>query len=106
MIRIISKLFAFAVVLTTFLPVAPLRAQTPVTYVSNSGLDTNPCTSAKPCASIYAAYLALPVAGGQVTCLNSPGMYGLGADIDFSFGYASGCDGTTAVASGSKSGTQ
>jgi hypothetical protein len=84
MIRIISKLFAFAVVLTTFLPVAPLRAQTPVTYVSNSGLDTNPCTSAKPCASIYAAYLALPVAGGQVTCLNSPGMYGLGADIDFS----------------------
>jgi hypothetical protein len=74
MIRIIAKLFAVAVALTTFLPVAPLFATTPqlVVWISSTGSDTNPCTAALPCATFTTAVGGLPQ-GAQVSCLNSPG---------------------------------
>ena len=88
MIRIIAKLFAFAVALTASLPVGPLFATTPaVVWVSSTGSDSNPCTAAQPCTSLSAA-LSSVIAGGQVNCLNSPGpsaegfMYGFSATLD------------------------
>jgi Right handed beta helix region len=70
MIRIIAKLFAVAVVLIAFLPVAPLHAA-PVVWISSTGKDTNPCTAALPCASFFIAFSAA-ANNGQVSCLNAP----------------------------------
>ena len=70
MIRILAKVFAVAVVLVAFLPVAPLQAAQRVAYISSTGTGTA-CTAALPCANLLAA-LGTLVAGGQISCLNSP----------------------------------
>jgi Periplasmic copper-binding protein (NosD) len=44
------------------------------TFVSSSGVDTNPCTVAQPCATFAAAYVAV-AANGIVVALD-PGKYG------------------------------
>jgi hypothetical protein len=74
MIRIIAKLFAFAVILSAFLNVAPLFATQPqpVTWISSTGSDTNACTAASPCATFDAAQNSL-ISGGQINCIDSPG---------------------------------
>jgi hypothetical protein len=77
MIRIIAKLFAFAVFLTAFLPVAPLFAANVVTWISSTGSDANPCTAALPCATFFQAITEIGAGlNGQINCLNSPGING------------------------------
>jgi len=44
------------------------------TFVSSTGVDTNPCTIAAPCASFAAAYAA--VASGGIVAALDPGKYG------------------------------
>jgi hypothetical protein len=66
MIRFIAKLFAVTVVLITFLPVAPVRAQA-VAFVSASGTGTA-CTQTAPCGSITTAFEGLPI-GGRIVCM-------------------------------------
>jgi hypothetical protein len=73
MVRIIAKLFAFAVVLTAFLHDAPVFAGTGVVWISSTGSDSNPCTAALPCASFGEAVAVVAASGGQINCLNSPG---------------------------------
>ncbi len=72
MIRIIARLFAVSIVLTTLLHGAPLRAA-PFTWVSSTGTSGGPCAIAQPCPILFDA-LASTDAGGQVSCLNSPGI--------------------------------
>jgi hypothetical protein len=85
MIRIIAKLFVFTVVLTAFLHVAPLFAA-PVVWISSTGNDANPCTAAQPCVTIIEAAQHLD-SGGQISCLNSPGIVSnnIGIDVSFTF---------------------
>jgi hypothetical protein len=75
MIRIIAKLFAVAVALFAFSPVAPLFAAD-VVYLSSTGNDAGPCTAAAPCATI-ASSLGELSGGGQISCINSPGAISL-----------------------------
>jgi hypothetical protein len=72
MIRMIAKLFIVTLVLTTFLSVGPVSAQ-PWAWVSSAGNDVNACTVAQPCQSIHRA-LAVAGTGGQVNCIDSPGI--------------------------------
>jgi len=72
MIRIIAKLFAVSIVLTTLLHGAPLRAA-PFTWVSSTGTSSGPCAIAQPCPTLFDALVSTD-AGGQVSCLNSPGI--------------------------------
>jgi hypothetical protein len=73
MIRIIAKLFAFAVVLTAFLPVARPFALPTNVWISSTGSDSNSCTALQPCTDFGTAILALSDPGvGQISCLNSP----------------------------------
>jgi len=73
MIRIIAKLFAVTIVLTAFLHVAPVFAGSPAVWVSSTGVDTDPCTAAQPCATFITAIEKLGGnVGGQINCLNSP----------------------------------
>jgi len=73
MIRIIAKLFAVTIALTAFFQVAPVfAAGANVTYISSTGSDTNPCTAAQPCATFETAVVYVN-AGGQISCVNSPG---------------------------------
>jgi hypothetical protein len=72
MIRIIAKLFAVAAVLSAFLSAAPLSAQT-VAWISSTGNNADPCTAAQPCGT-FATAASLLSAGGQISCLNSPGI--------------------------------
>jgi hypothetical protein len=78
MTRIIAKLFAVVVVFTAFLPFASAYAAE-VTYVSSTGNDSNPCTAALPCLTLFHASKQT-AAGGQISCLDSP------ATPDFQFG--------------------
>src|SRR6202035_2008301 len=71
MIRIIAKLFAIAVALIAFLPVAPVHAVSLLTFAASTGNDSNPCTAALPCESLAQA-LSQMGSGGQVNCLNPP----------------------------------
>jgi hypothetical protein len=77
MIRIIARLFAVTVVLAAFLHVAPLFATMPqpVVWISSTGNDGNPCTAALPCQTFNTASGQL-TAGGQISCLDSPGPTG------------------------------
>jgi hypothetical protein len=72
-----SHLFCFALLLVTAIVAsAPALAAGPLTrtFVSSTGVDTNPCTIAAPCASFAAAYAAV-AADGIVAALD-PGKYG------------------------------
>jgi hypothetical protein len=71
MIRIIAKVFAVAVALIAFLPVAPLHATSLLTFVASNGSDANPCTATQPCATFKQAFSV--GSGGQVTCLDPTG---------------------------------
>jgi hypothetical protein len=72
MIRIIAKLFV-AVVFATLLHIAPLFAAAPVVWISSTGNDANSCTATAPCAGFLQAIVQLS-AGGQINCINSPGV--------------------------------
>jgi hypothetical protein len=72
MIRFIANLFAVAVALIAFLPVGPLSAA-PFTWVSSTGTPSGTCTITQPCTNLATAMLNTD-AGGQVNCLNSPGI--------------------------------
>jgi Right handed beta helix region len=75
MIRMIAKLSI--VTLVAFLSVAPASAGPlgPFAWVSSAGNadDANACTVAQPCQSIHRA-LAAAGTGGQVNCIDSPGV--------------------------------
>jgi Right handed beta helix region len=72
MIRIIAKLFAVTFALAALLHGTPLRAA-PFTWVSSTGTSGGPCAIAQPCPILFDA-LGSTDAGGQVSCLNSPGI--------------------------------
>lgn len=63
---------AAAVAAITLLTASPARAQATTTFVSGSGLDSNPCTEAAPCRSFQHAH-DQTAAGGQVTMLDTAG---------------------------------
>jgi len=73
MIRIIVSLATLA---ASYVLVLPAQASGTLTrtFVSSTGIDTNPCTIAAPCASFAAAYAAV-AANGIVAALD-PGKYG------------------------------
>jgi hypothetical protein len=50
----------------------PAWAQVARTFVSGSGVDTNPCSLAAPCRTLQAAYNQT-MAGGEITVLNPAG---------------------------------
>jgi hypothetical protein len=83
MIRIVGKLLAVAVALTTFLPVAQLFAA-PIVWISGTGNDANSCTATLPCATLFGAATHMDP-GGQINCLNSPGMVETNLEETFSF---------------------
>jgi hypothetical protein len=59
-----------AAILATNLQLAPAYGQAMRTYVSGSGNDSSPCTSAQPCRSLKAA-LTLTGPGGEIQSLDS-----------------------------------
>jgi hypothetical protein len=67
MTRIITKLFAIAVLLTAFLPIQPSFAER-VAFVSATGGGTA-CSQTAPCASIDVAVSAVSPDGGQIICM-------------------------------------
>ena len=88
MIRTIAKLCAIAVLLSAYLHVAPVFAASPtITYVSSTGVDTNPCSATQPCATLFEALFNLFNGNGsdtgQVNCLNPPaGIVELAVEFD------------------------
>jgi hypothetical protein len=72
MIGLTTKLLTVTVVLTALLFGTPLRAA-PFTWVSSTGTSSGPCAIAQPCPNLFDA-LGSTDAGGQVSCLNSPGI--------------------------------
>jgi hypothetical protein len=92
MTRIIAKLFAIAVALTAFLPVAPLFAANIVAWISSTGSDSNPCTAALPCATFFQAINSIGAGlNGQVNCLPSVGT--AGSNLFFSVSVTIDCAG-------------
>jgi Right handed beta helix region len=73
MIRIMAKLFVATVALTVFWQAAPLSAE-PFTWVSSTGNSSGTCPITQPCTTLATA-MANTDAGGQVNCLNSPGIF-------------------------------
>ena len=53
---------------------SPAGAQAARTWVSGTGLDTNPCSRAAPCATFAAAF-AVTSTGGEISVVDS-GAYG------------------------------
>jgi hypothetical protein len=72
MIRIVAPLAVLAAVLVVAQPV--YAGSLTRSFVSSTGIDSNPCTVAQPCATFAAAYAAV-AAGGIVAALD-PGKYG------------------------------
>ena len=71
MMRFVVPCAAFAATLFISLPA---HAQLTRTFVSSSGVDTNPCTTVAPCATFARAY-SLVASNGIVAALD-PGKYG------------------------------
>jgi hypothetical protein len=69
--RSIAKLNVITLVLSAVVHIAPASAA-PVTFISSTGSDSNPCTAAQPCATLFAALTNVD-AGGQVSCLDPTG---------------------------------
>ncbi len=65
---------SFVIVAATLFVSLPAHAQLTRTFVSSSGVDTNPCTVAAPCATFAQAYSQV-MANGIVAALD-PGKYG------------------------------
>src|SRR3984957_8153931 len=97
MIRTIAKLCAIAVLLSAYLHVAPVFAASPtITYVSSTGVDTNPCSATQPCATLFEALFNLFNGNGsdtgQVNCLNPPaGIVELAVEFDVRLGVTIDC---------------
>src|ERR1700723_3634599 len=73
MMRFVLPCAALAAALAVSLPAHAAGTLTR-TFVSSTGIDTNPCTIAAPCATFAAAYAAV-AANGVVAALD-PGKYG------------------------------
>jgi hypothetical protein len=71
MIRIVGKLFAVTFALAPLLHGTPLHAA-PFSWVSSTGTG-GACSAAQPCGDIFTAIVNTD-AGGQINCLNSPGI--------------------------------
>src|SRR5580692_13214781 len=73
-----SHVFGFALLIAAaVIASAPAQAQNGSltrSFVSSSGVDTNPCTIAQPCATFARAYTAIG-ANGIIAALD-PGKYG------------------------------
>src|SRR5271168_4654094 len=65
---------SFVIVAATLFVSLPAQAQLTRTFVSSTGNDSNPCTTAAPCATFAHAY-AVVAANGIVAALD-PGKYG------------------------------
>ena len=91
-IRIVTKLVV-AVALSVLMQFTPLFAD-PVTYISSTGFDANPCTAAQPCTSLADAIHNLDMFGGQVSCLNSPKIPDNSISIGGSLSVTIDCTGT------------
>ena len=65
---------SFVIVAAMLFIALPAHAQLTRTFVSSSGVDTNPCTIAAPCATFAQAYSQV-AANGIVAALD-PGKYG------------------------------
>ena len=68
-------LTVLATAIACWLPAVPARAQPIRVFVSNTGLDSNPCTFAQPCKSAQHAHDTV-AAGGELRMLD-PASYGL-----------------------------
>lgn len=70
--RVMSKTVSLmaTVFATTFLHLVPAYGQAMRTYVSGTGLDSNPCTATNPCRTLQAA-LGLTRPGGEIQSLDS-----------------------------------
>lgn len=74
----------------------------PITYVSSTGSDSNPCTAAQPCATLQQAIFQLDSGGGQVSCLNAPGLDdSIGVTVGFSQRVTIDCSGLLITNGGS-----
>jgi hypothetical protein len=62
---------AAALALAVTLPAVSAQAQSPRTFVSAAGSDSNPCSFAAPCRHFQAAVIATS-AGGEVDALDRP----------------------------------
>jgi hypothetical protein len=67
-----SSITVITLVLNVAVLITPASATSAVTYISNTGSDSNPCTAAQPCATPSAALSNVGV-GGQINCLDAPG---------------------------------
>jgi hypothetical protein len=74
MIRIITPLGLLAATLALAVPAQAQNGTLTRSFVSSSGVDTNPCTITQPCATFAQAYTAIG-ANGIVAALD-PGKYG------------------------------
>jgi hypothetical protein len=72
-IRVVRPIVVLIIALAIALPARATGSLTR-TFVSSTGVDTNPCTTAQPCATFAAAYAAV-AANGIVAALD-PGKYG------------------------------
>ena len=73
-IRTRGKVCVFALALIAFSNVAPVFATEQFAWISSDGVDTNPCSPTQPCATFTRA-LAVLEFGGQINCINSPGIF-------------------------------
>jgi hypothetical protein len=103
----LSLIFGLAIAISTALWSHSALAQNAHSWVSNTGLDTNPCTLAQPCATFVAAY-DVTNAGGEIICLN-PGIFYSSTTTPFTIGHSlkirckgvhAGIDGEIVVAAG------
>jgi hypothetical protein len=69
---VLGALIASAISALSF--VSPASALASRTWVSGTGIDTNPCTRASPCAT-FAHALAATAAGGVINCVDSGEYY-------------------------------
>jgi hypothetical protein len=67
--KIAGALSPLAIALSVLLHATAADAQSPRTWVSGAGLDSNPCTRAAPCATFATAY-ANTAAGGEIDVLD------------------------------------
>jgi hypothetical protein len=83
MFRAFATLCFAVIALAAVLPTAPSFAQETIAYVSANGGGST-CTAAAPCATMDAAFSALPSAGGGIECLDG------NASNDGGFGFNAG----------------
>jgi hypothetical protein len=99
-----SVKFVIAFVLVACAHAAPAMATPPtVVYVSSTGNDTNAntgCTAAAPCAT-FATAINTVGPGGQISCLNAPGVTGTSDVLSGNANFTIDCFGSLTAGSGS-----